>query len=96
MVIDAHDGQVGIWVLPSHDADAMTLVDFVPQETLFWRRSAWEKAGGQIDTSLDFAIDWDLLLRLHESGAKFVRLPRFLGAFGSTSSKSRRSWRISS
>jgi glycosyltransferase involved in cell wall biosynthesis len=81
IVIDADDGQVGIWVLPSHDADVMTLVDFVPQETLFWRRSAWEKAGGQIDTSLDFAIDWDLLLRLHESGAKFVRLPRFLGAF---------------
>ena len=49
--------------------------------SLFWRRSAWDAAGGQIDASLRFAIDWDLLLRLRESGAKMVRLPRFLGAF---------------
>lgn len=37
--------------------------------------------GGQIDASLRFAIDWDLLLRFRESGARIVRLPRFLGAF---------------
>jgi glycosyltransferase involved in cell wall biosynthesis len=81
VMIDAHDGQVGIWVLPRHDDEVLALIDYVPQETLFWRRSAWEKAGGQIDTSLDFAIDWDLLLRLRESGARMVRVPRFLGAF---------------
>jgi glycosyltransferase involved in cell wall biosynthesis len=81
VMIDVNDGQVGIWVLPRHDDQVLSLLDFVPQETLFWRRSAWEKAGGQIDASLDFAIDWDLLLRLAESGAKIVRLPRFLGAF---------------
>jgi glycosyltransferase involved in cell wall biosynthesis len=80
-IIDEHDRQVGCQVLPRHDDRELTMLDFVPQETLFWRRSAWEAAGGQIDTSLHFAIDWDLLLRLRDSGAKMVRLPRFLGAF---------------
>jgi hypothetical protein len=34
-----------------------------------------------MDTSFQFAMDWDLLLRLRASGARMVRLPRFLGAF---------------
>ncbi len=81
LMIDEHDQQIGSWVLPRHDDRELTLVDFVPQETLFWRRAAWEAAGARIDPSLRFAIDWDLLLRLRDSGAKMVRVPRFLGAF---------------
>jgi hypothetical protein len=81
VMIDEHDREVGVWVLPPHDDGELTLLDFVPQETLFWRRRAWEAAGGQIDPDLSFAIDWDLLLRLRQSGARMVRLPRFLGAF---------------
>jgi GT2 family glycosyltransferase len=81
MVIDENDGHIGSQILPRHDDEELTLLDFVPQETLFWRRTAWEAAGGQIDPSLRFAIDWDLLLRLRDSGAKMVRVPRFLGAF---------------
>ena len=53
----------------------------MPQETLFWRRGAWERAGGQIDESFRFAMDWDLLLRLRDSGSRIVHVPRFLGAF---------------
>jgi GT2 family glycosyltransferase len=81
VMIDEHDREIGSWVLPPHDDEELALLDFVPQETLFWRRSAWEAAGGQIDAGLHFAIDWDLLLRMRESGARMVRLPRFLGAF---------------
>jgi glycosyltransferase involved in cell wall biosynthesis len=81
MMIDENDGHIGSQVLPRHDDHELTLLDFVPQETLFWRRSAWDAAGGKIDAGLRFAIDWDLLLRLRESGAKMVRVPRFLGAF---------------
>jgi hypothetical protein len=81
VLIDDRDRQVGLWVVPPHDARALALGDFVPQETLFWRRTAWDRAGGQIDPSYHFALDWDLLLRLAESGARIVRLPRFLGAF---------------
>jgi glycosyltransferase involved in cell wall biosynthesis len=81
LLIDEHDRQVGRWVLPRHDDRTLTLVDFVPQETLFWRREAWRRAGARIDVGLRFAIDWDLLLRLREAGARMVRVPRYLGAF---------------
>jgi hypothetical protein len=63
LIIDEHDRQIGSWVLPPHDDEELALLDFVPQETLFWRRGAWEAAGGRTDVSLRFAIDWDLLLR---------------------------------
>ncbi len=81
VLIDEQDRQIGCWVLPPHDPRTLAVSDFVPQETLFWRRSIWERTGARIDTSLRFAIDWDLLLRMQEAGAKMVRLPRFLGAF---------------
>ncbi|MFM1813546.1 MAG: Hyaluronan synthase [Pseudomonadota bacterium] len=54
--------------------------DFVPQETLFWRRRIWDKVGG-IDPSFRFAMDWDLLLRFQAAGAKIVRVPYFLACF---------------
>ena len=34
-----------------------------------------------MDESFRFAMDWDLLVRFREAGARFVRLPRFLGGF---------------
>ncbi|MGQ0553280.1 MAG: glycosyltransferase [Planctomycetota bacterium] len=81
VLIDEHDGEIGRWVLPPHDQDVLSWADYVPQETLFWRRTAWDRAGGSIDESFQFAMDWDLLLRLRGSGASMVRLPRFLAAF---------------
>ncbi|MBM4087224.1 MAG: glycosyltransferase, partial [Planctomycetes bacterium] len=33
------------------------------QEATFWRRSLWEKAGGQIDTTFKLAGDFDLWMR---------------------------------
>jgi GT2 family glycosyltransferase len=80
ILIQEQDQQIGRWVLPQHDAEFNRCVDYLPQETMFWRRSAFEKAGG-IDTSFRFAVDWDLILRLQNSGAVFQRLPYFLGAF---------------
>ena len=80
-LIDENDGEIGAWVLPKHDDVMLTNIDYVPQETLFWRRRIWESAGGRIDPGFDYALDWDLLLRFREAGAKIVRLPRFLGAF---------------
>lgn len=81
VMIDDRDGQIGAWVLPKHDDRVLRLADYVPQETLFWRRRIWEAAGGCVDTSLRYAIDWDMLLRFQDAGARMVRLPRFLGAF---------------
>lgn len=81
LIIDEQDREIGRWVMPPHDAEVLTWADFVPQETLFWRRSAWERIGSQLDESFHFAMDWDLLLRLQAAGVKMVRLPRFLGGF---------------
>jgi FkbM family methyltransferase len=81
VLLDADDREIGRWVLPPHDDDVMRWVDYIPQETLFWRRGVWERVGQRIDESFKFAVDWDLLLRMRAAGATFARLPRFLGAF---------------
>jgi hypothetical protein len=81
MLIDENDQQIGRWMLPKHDNEVLSWGDYIPQETLFWRRSIWDKAGGQIDESFSFAMDWDLILRFRKAGACFARLPRFLGGF---------------
>jgi len=81
IVIDDRDQEIGRWVLPPHDNDVLSWADYIPQETLFWRRSLWDKAGGYIDERFVLCLDWDLLLRFRDAGATFVRLPRFLGAF---------------
>lgn len=36
---------------------------WVQQESVFWRRSLWERAGGRLDESLQCAADFDLWLR---------------------------------
>lgn len=80
VIVDEDDREIGRWILPPYHPEALTFFDFVPQETLFWRRSAWEKAGG-LDTSFQFALDWDLLVRFRDSGCRIVRLPYFTGIF---------------
>jgi glycosyltransferase involved in cell wall biosynthesis len=80
IVVDEESREIARWFLPPHDGAVLRLNDFVPQETLFWRRRAWEKAGG-LDPSFQFAMDWDLLLRLDAAGARIVRVPWFLACF---------------
>lgn len=81
ILIDANDNEIGRWILPPHNNWVLNWADFVPQETLFWRRRIWEAVGGCVDETFNFALDWDLLLRFKAVGARMVRLPRFLGAF---------------
>lgn len=81
VLIDEHDREIGRWVLPRHDDAVLSWADYVPQETLFWRRRAWEAVGARFDDSFQFAMDWDLLVRMRDAGARFARVPRFLGAF---------------
>ncbi len=80
LIIDEHDQEIGRWVMPPHDRATLEWIDYVPQETLFWRKRAWDLAGG-IDPDFQFALDWDLLLRFQAINAKIVRLPYFLGSF---------------
>jgi glycosyltransferase involved in cell wall biosynthesis len=81
ILIDSKERDIGCWVLPPHDDEILRWADYVPQETLFWRRRIWEAVGGSLDEGFHFALDWDLLLRFLDSGAHIVRVPRFLGAF---------------
>jgi glycosyltransferase involved in cell wall biosynthesis len=78
--IDINGFEVGRCVLPPHDAEALKWADYVPQETLFWRRRVWA-AVGPIDNTFQFALDWEFLLRSQKAGFRFARLPRFLACF---------------
>ena len=80
ILVDEESREIGRWFLPPHDDDVLRLNDFVPQETLFWRRRLWDKVGG-LDRSFQFAMDWDLLLRFQAAGARIVRVPYFLACF---------------
>ena len=81
VIINENDQEIGRWILPPHDNDVILWADYIPQETLFWRRSIWEKVGGRLDESYRFALDWALIMRFRMAGARFKRLPRFLAAF---------------
>lgn len=72
--------EVGRAVLPSHDGKALQYADYIPQETMFWRKRVWDRIG-PIDESFHYAMDWDFIMRAQEAGFKFVRLPRFLACF---------------
>ncbi len=81
IIINQDGMEIGRWVLPGHSKQILNYADYIPQETLFWRRSIWDKAGGQVDEQFRFAMDWDLILRMRDAGANFARLPYFMGLF---------------
>lgn len=78
--IDENGLETGRWITAPHDSGAGKWVNIIPQETMFWRRRVWDKIG-PFDKQLDFALDWDFILRAQAAGFRFRRLPRFIGAF---------------
>lgn len=68
------------WLLPPHSNFLIKRWDLIPQETCFWRRRLFARAGN-IDPSFRFAMDYDLFVRYMTAGGKFRRVPRFLGCF---------------
>ena len=80
VVIDPAGDEIGRWYLPAYHKDTLPWFDLVPQETLFWRARCYEKAG-KINPEMQFAMDWDLLLRLEQAGCCIRRVPYFLGCF---------------
>ena len=81
IVVDAQGREVGRWWLPEHSRAAVEWRCYVPQESMFWRRSLFDAVGGRLDDTFEFAMDWDLVARFAEAGAEFRRLPRPLGGF---------------
>src|SRR5262245_5563997 len=80
VLIDEDGLEIGRWVLPPHARKALIWADYIPQETMFWRRRVWEKVG-PLDEAFHYALDWDFVLRAQAAGFRFKRLPRFLAGF---------------
>ncbi|MGI6656838.1 MAG: glycosyltransferase family 2 protein [Desulfobulbus sp.] len=81
LIVDAYGREVGRWILPGHDQQLLRYVDYVPQESMFWRRRIWDRIGGCFDARLHFAMDWDLIVRFLDAGAVFRHLPELFGVF---------------
>lgn len=81
ILINEEGLEIGCWILPRHSSRVLQWTDFVPQETLYWTRKAWNLIGGQLDETFHFAMDWDFLLRLSAKQIKIQHLPVFLGLF---------------
>jgi glycosyltransferase involved in cell wall biosynthesis len=78
-VVTEDDRVVGHWILPRHSSHLMRRWDLIPQETAFWRRRVFERAGN-VDPSFRFAMDYDLFVRFMAHG-RCARVDRFLAAF---------------
>ena len=52
----------------------------IQQESVFWRRGLWERAGGRLDQSLTYAADLDLWLRFYRL-APLCHVQTLLGGF---------------
>ena len=77
--LDDRDKITGFWILPPHSSYFMSRWDFIPQETCFWRRSLMERAGS-IDPTFNFALDYDLFVRMMKIG-RFKHINKFLSGF---------------
>ena len=53
---------------------------WVQQESTYWRRELWEKAGGRLNTELKLAGDFDLWLRFFNH-ARLYTTSSFIGGF---------------
>jgi glycosyltransferase involved in cell wall biosynthesis len=79
LAVDENNRVIWYWMLPKHNSYLMRRWDLIPQETCFWRRSLFERAGN-VDKSFQFAMDYDLFVRYMAEG-QFKRVNRFLAAF---------------
>lgn len=55
-------------------------VEVIQQESTFWRRSLWERAGSRLDTSLRYAGDFELWARFYHH-AELIGVRTILGGF---------------
>jgi glycosyltransferase involved in cell wall biosynthesis len=56
------------------------ILETIQQESTFWRRSLWEKAGATLDTSLRYAGDFELWARFYQY-SNLVGVRTSLGGF---------------
>ncbi len=78
--IDRTGSEIGRAILPVHNDKALHYADYIPQETMFWRRRVWDRIG-PLDVSFEYAMDWDFILRAQAAGFKLERLRKFYACF---------------
>jgi glycosyltransferase involved in cell wall biosynthesis len=61
---------------------------FIQQESVAWRRSLWDRAGGRIDTSYSYAADLELWTRFFRH-AQLYTTPALIGGFRAHSNNQR-------
>lgn len=81
VLINENGQDVGKWILPGHREMILSYADYIPQETMYWRSALWRDVGSSLDESFSFAMDWELIHRFLNAGAKFKVIPAFLGQF---------------
>ena len=79
VLTDAAGAPVMIDMVLAPSARQMRSMMAVPQQSTFFRRSAYLAAGG-VDTTFAYCMDFDLFERISRQGA-IVRIPRVLAAF---------------
>jgi glycosyltransferase involved in cell wall biosynthesis len=60
--VDTAGRPLGRYAVLPFDRQLLLTKDYVLQPAAFWRRTLWERVG-PLDTSLDYAFDWDWLIR---------------------------------
>ena len=55
--------------------------EFFYQPEVFWTREIWENAGGYVEESLHYSMDYELWLRMAHSGAQIVQIPDSLALY---------------
>jgi glycosyltransferase involved in cell wall biosynthesis len=79
-VIDADSRVLGHWVHPRPCNYDLMRICYIAQETVFWSREVWEKAG-PLGANWRYALDFDLWQKFMAAGYTFHLLPYFIGAF---------------
>jgi glycosyltransferase involved in cell wall biosynthesis len=79
-VIDSDSRITWHWVHPRPKNEDLKQICYLAQETVFWNREVWEKAG-PLAATFRYALDFDLWQKFMAAGYTFHLLPYFLGAF---------------
>lgn len=66
-------------VLPPYDWEDLRRICIVPQQASFWRRRAWEAAGG-LGREFWFSFDYEFFLKVAQNG-RVRHVPRLLAAY---------------
>ena len=93
VLVDKNDMEIGRWVMPRHDDEVLSWADFVPQETLFWRRRIWERGRRLHGREFRSRSTGTCCSGFREAGAKTVACRASWAPSGSTRRRRpRRSW----